>query len=199
MAAGTRHRLRGPTVSGQWLWYASRAAGIVSLLMFTAVLVLGVVTAGTTHGRRSVTATVVHRTLAVASLLFLACHVLTAVLDTYVDIGWLSLIVPFASGYERCAVGIGTIALDVGLTVIVTSLLRQRIPERGWRSVHFSAYAMAVFAVVHALIMSSSDQPILTGISIGCACAIVIATALRLGHLRATSRTRHLELVRKWT
>ncbi|MFF0708572.1 ferric reductase-like transmembrane domain-containing protein [Gordonia sputi] len=186
-------------MSGQWLWYASRAAGIVSLLMFTAVLVLGVVTAGTTRGRRSATATVIHRSLAVSSLVFLACHVLTAVLDTYVDIGWLSLVVPFASGYERYSVGLGTIALDVGLTVIVTSLLRHRIPERAWRAVHFSAYAMALFAVIHALFMSSSDQPVLTGISITCTVTIVVAAAIRLGYLRTTSRTRRLELVREWT
>ena len=64
---------------------------------------------------------------------------------------------------------------------------------------HFSAYAMALFAVIHALIMSSSDQPVLTGISITCAVTIVLAATLRLGYLRTTSRTRHLELVREWT
>lgn len=186
-------------MNSEWLWYVSRASGIVTLMLFTAVLLLGIVTAGSTSAQRSATMTVTHRGLALASLVFLACHILTAVVDTYVDVNWLALIVPFASGYERFGVALGTIALDIGLTVILTSLLRHRIPERAWRLVHWSAYAMALFAVTHSLIMSSSDQPFLTAVSIACAVVLAVICLPHIWHVRTTSRSRRDELIREWT
>ncbi|MFW0796955.1 iron reductase [Gordonia sp. CPCC 205515] len=186
-------------MNSEWLWYVSRASGIVTLLLFTVVLLLGIAGVGTKRARMSATVTVTHRGLALASLVFLACHVLTAVLDTYVDVGWLVPFVPFASGYERFGVALGTVALDIGLTIIVTSLLRHRIPEHAWRLVHWSAYGMALFAVTHSLIMSRSDQPVITTASITCAVVLAVTGLLRIWHIRTTSRTRRIELIQEWT
>ena len=42
-----------------------------------------------------------HRTLALFCVAFLVLHVLTAVLDPYVMIGWAATVLPFASPYGR--------------------------------------------------------------------------------------------------
>ena len=47
------------------------------------------------------------------AVVFLAIHVLTSILDTFVHIGWLAIVVPFTSPYSRFWVGLGTIALDL--------------------------------------------------------------------------------------
>ena len=49
---------------------------------------------------------------------------LTSVLDTYVDISWAAIVVPFTSSYGRFWVGVGAISLDLMIAVFVTSLLR---------------------------------------------------------------------------
>src|SRR5271155_1298617 len=82
----------------------------------------------------------IHRRVSFIAVVFLAAHVLTSVLDTYVDIGWAAVVVPFASHYKRAWVAVGTISLDLMVAVMVTSVLRPRIGPRLWRAVHWLAY-----------------------------------------------------------
>ncbi|GAA4282980.1 ferric reductase-like transmembrane domain-containing protein [Brevibacterium daeguense] len=147
-------------MTGELLWFISRSAGLVALVLLTSVMVLGMLTAArTVHGRAGGAAAVVagvHRTLALGAIVFLAVHVITAVVDDYVDIGWIAAVAPFASGYERVWVGLGTMALDIAITVVVVSLVRHRISERWWRGIHFLTYAAFAFAVIHGLAMAAS-------------------------------------------
>ena len=48
----------------------------------------------------------------------LALHIVTAILDPYVSIGWAATVLPFASGYRTLAVGLGTLAVDLGGAVL---------------------------------------------------------------------------------
>jgi sulfoxide reductase heme-binding subunit YedZ len=118
-------------------WYASRATGIVTLLLLTAVLVLGMVVnrRGRLPGLPGFAVTSLHRNLSLLTVSFIAVHVLTAVLDTYVRIPLASALIPFASGYERFWLGLGTVALDLMLAVIATSLVRGHLSRRVWRGV----------------------------------------------------------------
>ena len=96
-------------------WYASRATGIVALLLLTAVLVLGILVnrQGRLPGLPRFAVTDLHKNLSLLAVAFIAVHVFTAVLDTYVHIPLLSAVVPFASGYERLWLGLGAISLDM--------------------------------------------------------------------------------------
>lgn len=135
------------------LWYVNRATGVVSLLLLTVVVLLGVAVAGRAAGPPPARALVagLHRVAALLGVAFVAVHVLSAVLDSYVDIGWLSVLVPFTAGYEPLWVGLGTVALDLLLALVVTSLLRTRLGRRAWRAVHWSAYALWPIALGHGL------------------------------------------------
>src|SRR5262245_52142741 len=124
-------------------WYASRATGIVALLLLTAVLVLGILVnrQGRLPGLPRFAVTDLHRNLSLLSVAFIAVHVLTAVADTYVHIPLVSAVIPFASGYERFWLGLGAVSLDIMLAMIVTSLLRGRLNRVLWRAVHLLAHA----------------------------------------------------------
>src|SRR5438045_426258 len=116
-------------------WYASRATGIVALLLLlTAVLILGILVnrQGRLPGLPRFAVTGLHRNLSLLSVVFIVVHVLTAVLDTYVHIPLISAVVPFASGYERLWLGLGPISLDIMLAMIVTSLLPGRLNRLLW-------------------------------------------------------------------
>src|SRR5262249_16866868 len=127
--------------------------GIVSLLMLSGVSVLGLLTAG----RRAVprkhrfVVSEVHRTLALSSVIFIALHVVTAIADGYVALSWLDVIVPFASSYNPVWSGFGTLAIDLLIALVTTSLLRQRIGYRTWRVIHWAAYACYPIALLHGL------------------------------------------------
>jgi sulfoxide reductase heme-binding subunit YedZ len=137
----------------QWLWFLSRGSGLVLLVLFTAVVVLGIATrTGWAPGRwpRFVAAEL-HRALSLFAVALLGLHVVTAIADPYVSIGWAATVIPFLSPYRTLAVGLGTLAVDLGAAVLVTSVLRSRLGFFGWRAVHWLAYLAWPAAFLHAL------------------------------------------------
>src|SRR3984957_18200824 len=115
-------------------WYASRATGIVALLLLTAVLVLGILVnrQGRLPGLPRFAATSLHRNLSVLAGVLIAVHGRTAGLDSYVSIPVTSGLIPFASGYERFWLGLGAISFDLMLAMIITSLVRGPLNPTPW-------------------------------------------------------------------
>ena len=164
-------------------WYASRATGIVALLLLTAVLVLGILVnrQGRLPGLPRFAVTSLHRNLSLLAVAFIAVHVLTAVLDTFVSIPLAAGVIPFASGYERLWLGLGAISLDLMIAMIVTSLLRGHLNRILWRAIHLLAYLSWPVAFAHS-IGSSKDlqQGWLLDLSIACALVVTAAAVWRL-------------------
>ena len=93
----------------------------------------------------------IHRSVSLLAVAFVAVHVLTTVADGYVPIGLASAVIPFSSSYRPFWIGLGAIAFDLLLALVITSVLRRRFGYRTWRLVHWSAYACWPIAFVHAL------------------------------------------------
>lgn len=135
------------------VWFTTRATGVVALVLLTATVVLGIATTGRVRTRRwpAFAWAELHKRLSLLAIAFLAVHILSAVIDTYVHVGWISLVVPFLSSYRPLWVGLGTVAVDLLIAVAVTSALRQRIRARTWRAVHWLAYGCWPLAMAHGL------------------------------------------------
>ena len=165
------------------MWYASRATGVVALLLLTAVMLLGLLVTrqGRLPGLPRFAVSGLHRNLSLVAAVFVAIHVLTAVLDGYVDIPITAAVVPLASPYERFWLGLGAVSLDLMLAAIVTSLLRRHLSRRTWRAVHLLAYLSWPVAWAHS-IFSSGDlrNGGLFILAICCAIAVVAGVIWRL-------------------
>jgi sulfoxide reductase heme-binding subunit YedZ len=135
------------------IWYTVRATGIVALILLTATMVLGILTAGRLRTRTwpAFAQSDVHKWVSLLAMVFLGLHVVTAVLDTYVPVGWLATVIPFASPYRPLWTGLGTVGVDLMLAVAISSALRQRISARAWRTIHWLAYASWPVAMAHSL------------------------------------------------
>ena len=140
-------------VNAKTLWYLTRGTGIVALLLLTASVALGVLTTSRWRSPRwpRFAVSAVHRNLTLLTIAFVAVHVVTTVLDGYAPIRLLDAIVPFASPYRPIWLGLGAVAFDLLLALVVTSLLRARVGYRLWRRIHWLAYASWPVALVHAL------------------------------------------------
>ncbi len=140
-------------MTGIVLWYLNRATGITSLVLMTLTVVLGSLVRrhGRIPGLPRFAVQGLHRNVGLLSALLLVTHVGTAVVDSYVDIGVSSTFVPFVSGYRPFAVGLGTLAVDLFLLVVATSLLRSRLPLWLWKAVHLTSYLLWPLAVVHGI------------------------------------------------
>jgi len=170
-------------VDDRLLWYTTRGAGAVTLVLLTAVVVLGVLSVLRFEAPgwpRFLTAGL-HRNLALATVAFLALHVVTAVVDPYTNLGWAAAIVPFSSWYRTLWLGLGTIAAELVGAVVLTSLLRRRLGHRGWRAVHWLTYLSWPVAVVHGLgTGTDSGSDWLLGLDVVCVAAVLLAVGCRL-------------------
>jgi sulfoxide reductase heme-binding subunit YedZ len=119
------------------------------LLLLTAAVVLGV--AGPLRARPRVLLAGLHRSIPLLAIAFVTAHVLTTVADGYAPIGVKDAILPFLSPYRPVWLGLGTVAFDLLLALVATSLLRARIGLRGWRAVHWLAYLSWPVAAMHGL------------------------------------------------
>jgi methionine sulfoxide reductase heme-binding subunit len=172
------------------LWYATRASGIVALVLLTVTMVLGVTTASRARSRNwpGFAQQELHRRSSMLAMVFLAIHVLTSVLDSFVYIAWLAILVPFTSSYSRFWVGVGTVALDLMAAVFVSSLLRARLKPSTWRGLHWLSYGCWPIALAHTFGMGT-DAGEHWVIGLGAVCAVSVGLAL-LWRLRAVNKQR---------
>jgi methionine sulfoxide reductase heme-binding subunit len=165
------------------LWYASRATGVVCLVLFTAVVLLGILVnrQGRLPGLPRFAVTGLHRSISLVAVVFLAIHVVTAIADSYVNIQIAAVVIPFVSSYEPAWIGLGAIALDLIVALVVTSLLRARLSRRLWRGVHWLAYAAFPIAVLHS-VTSSADlrSGFLLGLTAACVLSVAAAVCYRI-------------------
>ena len=170
-------------MSSEALWFATRAAGVVSLLLFTAVVVMGQLARLRVESAtwpRFLSADL-HRNLSLLSLVFLTIHIVTAVVDPFTSLGIAPVVLPFGSSYRRFWLGLGTVAFELTLALIGTSLVRSRVGLRAWRAIHWLAYAAWPIAVLHGVgTGTDSFSPWLLAITLACVGAVLAVTVWRL-------------------
>ena len=166
------------------LWYFGRGAGVSALVLFTLVMVLGVVVrAGKTlPGLPRFAVTTLHRTTSLTAVAFLVLHVGSLLFDPYaqlrlVDIGRaVPRQLPAALAGPRARS-----PLDLVVLLVASSLLRQRIGLRAWRAIHWTAYLCWPVAVAHVLGNGTDRSSVwLLAVVAACVLAVVGAVGYRL-------------------
>jgi methionine sulfoxide reductase heme-binding subunit len=134
-------------------WYLTRSTGAVALLLLSVAVALGVadVRRFSTPSWPRFVIDALHRNVSLLALVFLVLHILTAVLDSFASISPLDAFVPFVGSYRPFWLGLGAVAFDLLLAVILTSLLRGRVGPRAWRLTHWLVYACWPVALLHTL------------------------------------------------
>ena len=164
------------------LWFIDRSAGEVTLLLMTAVMILGVV-------RSSVPGAVpylvegLHVNLAMLTVTFGGLHVLTAILDPYAGLGPPDALVPFISLYRGTWLGLGVIAAYLYGATLVSSWPARRLRRPVWIWLHRSMYAAWVLALLHSLGTGSDarNQVFLMLNVAAVVAALVVFVAFRVG------------------
>ena len=138
-------------------------AGVFALIGLTASVGVGLLATDRivmTPGHR-VMAQAVHRAVSFGALAFLIIHIVTEILAQRAHV--IDAVVPFLSPYRTFYIGLGTIASDLILLIIVTSIVRKRFTAHGkawrWRAIHYASYAAFVLGVLHGLLGGRSAKP----------------------------------------
>jgi DMSO/TMAO reductase YedYZ heme-binding membrane subunit len=162
---------------------------MVALILFTLVATLGTLVAnrvgGTVVGRFEVNE--LHRSVSIVAVIFLALHITTTVIDSYVPTGWISILVPMTSAYRRVGVAVGAVAFDLILAVWLSSLLKVRVKNETWRFIHWFSWLAFSSALVHAY-LTGTDAKNGVGLAVVAACAACVAAAALWRYVKRPTR-----------
>ena len=138
-------------------------AGVFALIGLTASVGIGLVATDRivmTPGHRVMTQAA-HRAVSFGALAFLVIHIVTEILAQRSHV--IDAFIPFLSPYRTFYIGLGTIASDLILLIVVTSIFRKRFTAHGkawrWRAIHYSSYVAFVFGVLHGLLGGRAAKP----------------------------------------
>src|SRR4029079_8197607 len=114
-------------------WYAARAAGIAAYLLLTAVVTLGVAMAGRAPGRRwrrwpMFAVEDVHRAGGLLVGTFIALHIATIAIDSFLPFSLSQLRIPLTSNYRPVWTALGIVSAELLLALAITNRYRDRIP-----------------------------------------------------------------------
>jgi DMSO/TMAO reductase YedYZ heme-binding membrane subunit len=138
-------------------------AGVFALIALCASVGLGLVATDRmfmTPGHRVLIQSA-HRAASFGAVTFLIIHIVTEILAQRVHV--LDAVVPFLSPFRTFYIGLGTIASDLIILLVITGILRGRFNESGkawrWRAIHYTSYLAFVFGVWHGLLGGRAGKP----------------------------------------
>jgi len=177
------------TTMTEVVWYMIRATGVVALVLLSVTTVLGLLSASRARSARwpAFAQVDLHARATVLSLVFLGVHIVSAVMDSYVHVGLVSVFVPFTSAFKPLWTGLGAVAVDLLAAVAISSALRRHIDARMWRGLHWLAYACWPMALAHALGGGTDAAQLWMDAVAGvCTIAVMIALAWRITSFRTS-------------
>jgi DMSO/TMAO reductase YedYZ heme-binding membrane subunit len=165
-------------------------SGVLALIALTAAVGVGIVATDRivmAPGSR-VVAQAVHRAVSFGALAFLITHIVLEILAHRSHV--IDAVVPFLAQGRRFYIGLGTVASDLVVLLIITGIARGRFASRWpwtWRVIHATAYLAWPLAIVHGLLAGRTAKPYVDWSYGACVAAVALALVIRFV---ATIRSR---------
>lgn len=166
-----------------WVWYISRATGILAFLLLYIVIFSGLIIRMPVFSKIMLPANSlkIHEWLSIQSLVFVFVHGGILLLDKYVNYRIEDILIPFYNGQNSKELAFGILAMYLMLLLIITSYIKKFIGYKIWRTVHFLNIILYVLVVWHALYLGTDLQTgIFRWIFIGINLALVILMAVNI-------------------
>lgn len=133
-------------------WYLTRASALIAWVLMTMSVLWGILLSTRVMRRVDNPAWLqdLHRYLGGLTLLMVALHMVTLMLDGWLQFSITETLVPFATDFKPLAVALGIIAFYLLLAVQGTSLVMNKLPRKFWKALHYSSYAALLLVALHA-------------------------------------------------
>ena len=134
-------------------WLASRASGLVALVLVTISVGLGLAMAGKVMHRPGLSRKLlaIHEQTALAGLVAIAVHGITLLGDPWLHPGIGGLTVPFAMAFRPLWTGLGILGGYLAVLLGLSYYARRRIGARLWREAHRATIVVYLLGLLHAL------------------------------------------------
>lgn len=134
-------------------WLASRASGLVALVLVTISVGIGLMMAGKVMRRPGLSRKLmaIHEQTALAGLIAIAVHGITLLGDPWLNPGVAGVTVPFAMNFHTAFTGLGIIAGYLAIALGLSFYARKRIGAKLWRKAHRATVVVYALGLIHAL------------------------------------------------
>lgn len=141
------------TLQSHGWWLASRASGLVALVLVTISVGIGLAMAGKVLRRPGLSRKLmaIHEQTALAGLVAIAIHGITLLGDPWLHPGLAGVTVPFAMSFRTVFTGLGVIAGYTAALLGLSFYLRKSIGAKLWRKAHRATVVVYALGLVHAL------------------------------------------------
>ena len=163
------------------IWLAARATGIVTLLLLTFQICVGLVLSHPTNKstwKLSKRVFPWHEHVWVFVTAFLAVHIVSLILDPYAGVGIVGSFIPGLSGYRTSPVALGTLALYAFLITAITAKYTKLLPPGAWLTIHRLSLVVFGLAWLHGM-LAGTDSGALRLLYIGTGLAVLVAGTYR--------------------
>lgn len=147
----------------QTWWFVIRASGLVAYALVGLTVIVGLLLSTRLLGRRPPPDWMLdwHRFLGGLGLVFTVLHIVSLLVDDYIEFRLVDLLVPFVATWRPGALALGIVAFYMAVAVQVTSLVRHRMPAGWWRRIHQLSVPLFVLATAHLLLAGTdTDHPL---------------------------------------
>lgn len=141
------------TLHSHGWWLASRASGLVALVLVTISVGIGLAMAGKVLRRPGLSRKLmaIHEQTALAGLVAIAVHGITLLGDTWLHPGIAGVTVPFAMSFRTAFTGLGVIGAYMAMLLGLSFYVRKSIGPKLWRKAHRATVVVYALGLVHAI------------------------------------------------
>lgn len=134
-------------------WLASRASGLVALLLVTISVGIGLTMSAKLMRKRGLgpKLAALHEQTALAGLMAIGVHGVTLLGDPWLHASVTGISVPFVMGYRTFFTGVGIIGGWLAALLGLSFYFRNRIGAALWRKAHRATVVVYVLGLIHTI------------------------------------------------
>jgi hypothetical protein len=174
----------GHTIDMALMHFLLFYAGVFALIGLTTAVGVGLLASDrivmTPSGR--IIAQAVHRAVSFGAVGFLLIHIVTEIIAGRSQAA--DAVLPFLDQGRTLYLGLGTLASDLFVLILVTGILRARFatvrPTWAWRALHSAAYLAWVLGIIHGLLAGRAAKPYVDWSYGACVAAVGLALIVRV-------------------
>lgn len=133
-------------------WYITRTSALLAWGLMTLSVVWGILLSTRILRRIDNPGWLqdLHRFLGGLSVIMVLLHMVTLMLDGWLQFSAVEVLVPFTTDFRPLAVALGIIAFYLLVAVQGSSMIMHRLPRKFWKGLHYASYASILLVSFHA-------------------------------------------------